>query len=337
MSNEGISIIVCTFNGKNRLPQTLAAINQLYEGIDRELILVDNASTDGTSEWVRNYLTELCPDLSWKIIYEPVPGLSHARIAGISASSFEYVLFCDDDNQLFKDYLDLGYRILKANPEIGVLGGFGIPVFEIDKPEWFDRYSQSYAVGPQSEKSGIIEKAVGYVYGAGTFFRKEPMLEILQSGYQLALTGRKKEKLISGDDLEWSWLMRLKGYDIAYEKSLQFYHLLSKERLNENYYIKLKSGTASGSGILFGYTSYLKNPKMNSIQYTLAYANELFKSFLVFTKHAFLRPFVKKSWEKELGFRILESRKNSFLENGKRSIRLYKELMRFFPGYSRFN
>lgn len=337
MSKTGVSIIVCTFNGKNRLPQTLAAINQMDTGIDRELILVDNASTDGTSECARNYLTELCPDLSWKIIYEPVPGLSHARIAGLSAASFEYVLFCDDDNQLFKDYVDLGYKILKDNPRIGVLGGLGIPVFEIDKPEWFERYSHSYAVGPQADKSGIIGKADAYVYGAGTFFRKEPILEILQSGYQLALNGRTKAKLISGDDLEWCWLMRLKGYEVAYEKSLQFYHLLSKERLNENYYIKLKSGTASGSGILFGYTSFLENPKLNSFQFALAYAKELGKSFLVYSKHAFLRPFVKKSWEKELGFRILESRKNSFFENGKKSILLYKELMRFFPDYGRFN
>jgi glycosyltransferase involved in cell wall biosynthesis len=334
MSKTGISIIVCTFNGKNRLPQTLEAINKLNLGKDRELILVDNASTDGTTDWAENYLKESCPNLSWKIILEPVAGLSHARIAGLSAASFEYVLFCDDDNQLFKNYLDLGYRILEENPGIGVLGGFGIPVFELDKPEWFDQYSHSYAVGPQSEKSGVIEKSDAYVYGAGTFFRKGPMLELLQSGYQLVLTGRTKTKLISGDDLEWCWLMRLKGYEIAHEKNLQFNHLLSKERLNEEYYIKLKAGTASGSGLLFGYTSFLKNPSLNTFQFAMAYAKELGKSFLVYTKHAFLRPLAKQGWEEELGFRILEARKNSFLEYGSRSIRLYKDLRRFFPDYS---
>ncbi len=333
MVNKGVSIIVCTFNGKKRLPQTLTSISQLNPGIARELILVDNASNDETATFASHFLKANCPDLSWKIINESVPGLSHARIAGLSAASFEYVLFCDDDNLLFPDYLEMGFQVLEQNPKIGVLGGFGIPVFEQAKPDWFDRYSPSYAVGGQSDQSGIIKSPLAYVYGAGSFFRKEPMLEILQAGFHLGLTGRTKKKLISGDDLEWCWLMRLKGYEIAYERSLQFQHVLSKERLTEEYYIKLKKGTASGSGMLFAYSSFLNNPKLSVFQFGLKFIGESGKSFLVYLKHSILRPFVKKDWEKELGFRILEARKNSFFENGKRSISLYKQLMRFFPDY----
>ncbi len=333
MVKKGVSIIICTFNGEKCLPETLDSIFQLNPGVERELILVDNASNDYTAEFAANYLKTNCLDLNWKIIPESVPGLSHARIAGLSAASFEYVLFCDDDNVLFPDYLEMGFHVLEQNPKIGVLGGFGIPVFEQAKPVWFDRYSHSYAVGAQSDQSGIMKSPFAYVYGAGSFFRKEPMLEILQAGFQLGLTGRTKKKLISGDDLEWCWLMRLKGYEIAYERSLHFQHVLPKERLNEEYYIKLKQGTASGSGVLFAYNSFLENPDLSVFQFGLKYIRESGKSFLVYLKHSILRPFGKKDWEKELGFRILEARKNSFLENGKRSINLYKQLMRFFPDY----
>jgi glycosyltransferase involved in cell wall biosynthesis len=54
---EGISIVICTYNGVKRLQPTLEAIFKLtiQQDLSWELIIVDNASTDNTSS--------LCIDL----------------------------------------------------------------------------------------------------------------------------------------------------------------------------------------------------------------------------------------------------------------------------------
>jgi glycosyltransferase involved in cell wall biosynthesis len=46
---NGISIIICTYNGKQKLEETLLAILKLEATFSWELLIVDNASTDDTA------------------------------------------------------------------------------------------------------------------------------------------------------------------------------------------------------------------------------------------------------------------------------------------------
>ena len=52
----GISIVICTHNGKNRLELVLEHISRLHipDNILWEVVVVDNASTDNTSNWINN-------------------------------------------------------------------------------------------------------------------------------------------------------------------------------------------------------------------------------------------------------------------------------------------
>ena len=46
------SVVVVTWNGRERLSESLPAIVG-QQGVRHEVILVDNGSTDGTAAWVR--------------------------------------------------------------------------------------------------------------------------------------------------------------------------------------------------------------------------------------------------------------------------------------------
>ncbi|NCY03739.1 MAG: glycosyltransferase, partial [Planctomycetia bacterium] len=52
-----LSIVVPVYNERHLAPQALARIEAapLPQGVDRELVLVDDCSTDGTREWLRDY------------------------------------------------------------------------------------------------------------------------------------------------------------------------------------------------------------------------------------------------------------------------------------------
>ncbi len=326
---KGVSLIICTYNGLERLFATLEAVWRVDKSVLKELILVDNASTDGTGEWVRNYFENKKSDFSAKYILESKPGLLNARIAGIQSASFEILLFCDDDNWLFPDYLTLGFGIMDSNSKIGVLGGYGIPKLEEPQPEWLPRYQKSFALGPQFTSSGKLPDIPSHVFGAASFFRKQPLLDLIESDYRFYLTGRTGSQAISGDDLELCWLMQLMGYEIHYEEKLKFFHALPKSRVNTNYLIKMKSGTAAGSALLFGYRYYLKFPDASSWAFSQAYFIERAKAVLVYFKNRLTHVGKVKSWESDLALAILDARQKSFSANATSAKYLFLQLQSF--------
>jgi glycosyltransferase involved in cell wall biosynthesis len=120
---HGISVIICCYNSEHRLPQTINhLIAQSVDGFSVEIILVDNASTDNTSI-VAFDLLKSQSKISYKIVEEPIPGLSNARKKGIDSSSYNILLFCDDDNWLNPSYLATTYNLLNKYKDIMVLGG----------------------------------------------------------------------------------------------------------------------------------------------------------------------------------------------------------------------
>lgn len=323
---EGVSIILCTFNGKDRLSSTLESIQNLDPEVPKELILVDNASTDGTGKWLNEYVETAKLGFQARYVLEPKPGLIHARVAGIKSADFDLLLFCDDDNALAPDYLSVGVRLFKSNTQMGVLGGYGIPVLEGPEPDWLSRYQKSFALGPQAERSGKIPEIPAHVYGAAAFFRKKPLLEVIDSGYSFYLTGRTQTQAISGDDLELCWLMQLMGYEIHYEESLKFLHAMPRYRMTTDYLIKMKSGTAAGSSLLFAYRYFIRHPNSTPFNFTLAYFVQYLKAGLLFQKNRRTQSWQPKSWERDLALAILSSRWISFRENFSLARALFSQL-----------
>jgi len=97
-----LSVIVPAFNEKKLLGTTLACIREAASGLDSELIVCDNNSTDRTAEIARQ--------AGAKVVFEPVNQISRARNAGAAAASGDWLLFVDADSfpdrALFADLAD---------------------------------------------------------------------------------------------------------------------------------------------------------------------------------------------------------------------------------------
>ena len=100
----GISVVICSYNGESRIADTFCHLYQqtITGHIDWEVILVDNASTDGLVQVARQSWNGAMP---LRILSEPMPGVEHARQTGILAARYSYIIFVDDDNHLAADYL----------------------------------------------------------------------------------------------------------------------------------------------------------------------------------------------------------------------------------------
>jgi glycosyltransferase involved in cell wall biosynthesis len=84
MSRPGVSLVVCTHEGATRLPAVLAhlAAQRVVAALPWEVVVVDNASTDGTAAVARAMWPTTAP-APLRVIAEPRPGVGHARLRGL--------------------------------------------------------------------------------------------------------------------------------------------------------------------------------------------------------------------------------------------------------------
>jgi glycosyltransferase involved in cell wall biosynthesis len=235
---EGITILICTYNGKDNLPKTLEGLASLV--INQiplvKLILVDNASTDGTSEYMNQKWNELGNPFELEIVHESNPGKINAQTTGLKHVRTQYALICDDDNELFSDYLKNGYQLLRANSKIGALGGRGIVKSEVEIPEWFKSMAYMYACAPQAQKTGDVRPERNVIYGAGMFINMAAYNKVMEAGFKVLLPSRIGKSVVTGaEDGELCWWLRFSGYEIWYAENLQFNHHLRPSRLTEEY------------------------------------------------------------------------------------------------------
>lgn len=236
---DGVSIIVCCYNSALRLPKTLECLAE-QRGVDDlplEIIVIDNASTDSTTEVAFDVWRRLgSADVKLRVVPEPTAGLSYARARGIKESQYEYVLFCDDDNLLSPDFVRVVFETMNATPAIGALGGCG--TLDIT-PKWLAGIEEYYAIGSQGV-TGDVTETRGCLYGAGLTIRKS-VFETLTNRYHFdsLLTDRRGESLISGGDIELTFAIRLAGFRLYYDERLVFQHAIDSARLTKSYFIRL--------------------------------------------------------------------------------------------------
>ncbi|GAA0880881.1 hypothetical protein GCM10009119_38510 [Algoriphagus jejuensis] len=315
MSSVGVSIVICTYNGVVRLEETLSHLLKLDSQFPWELVLVDNASTDGTAQWVSTWLKSQAIKVSFQIVVENRPGLNNARVAGFQRCSFDYILFCDDDNWLFPDFVELGATILSNNSRIGVLGSLGHPVFEDGEPEWFSQFSHSYAVGSLGKNSGKQDFG-SYHYGAACFFRRAALKELLTRGFRSLLADRTGKSLSSGGDVELGLAVQLLGYELHYDERLKFDHFIETHRLNWDYYLRLKRGISKSFPLLESY-------KCHEFQEVTAFRSHLVSLFFISIKglvKSFVWRLCLSSKSNEVAFATTQTKCVSFLRNYRKTL-----------------
>lgn len=274
MTKAGVTVLICTYNGADRLRVTLQhlAAQVLPDFLSCEVILVDNASTDQSAALAQREWSTLHSDFAFKVVHEPRPGLTNARERGFREAAYEYIILCDDDNWLSEHYVRHAFAIMDANPRIGILGGLGVFAFETAPPSWFGAFNL-YAGGAQAAQSGVV--ADHLVYGAGAVLRRSAHEKLLEHGFEPLLTDRLGYQLSSGGDHELCYALALAGFQVWYDERLLFHHFITSGRLTVEYcetYIK-ESGRCFA--VLEPYKILLKTGKNSLISFRL----ELLKSF----------------------------------------------------------
>lgn len=235
----GISVVICSYNGESRIINTLRHIQQqkFTDNINWEVILVDNASTDDLVQVARQSWNH---DIPLHILSEPRPGVVYARQTGIRAARYSYVIFVDDDNHLATDYLQTAFELMQAHPQAGAIGGLNDAVFEAAPPAWYATYQANFAVGPQAPADGEVTHKNRVLWGAGLVLRKSAWEQLDAAGFKPLLQSRTGKQLLSGEDSELCYMLRLFGWKLYYFSNLRLGHVMPEERLRWSYLCRLK-------------------------------------------------------------------------------------------------
>ena len=122
-----VSAVLLTHNRKKLVLGAIASVQkQTYRNM--EMIVVDDASEDGTKE----LLEKKAAEEHFTYIYIPKAesrGGNHARNVGITHSKGEYIAFLDDDDEWLPEKTEKHVRFLQAHPECGVVACFNIVEF----------------------------------------------------------------------------------------------------------------------------------------------------------------------------------------------------------------
>lgn len=119
------SVIVPFRNAARHLPRLLGALaGQRYP--EREFILVDNNSTDGSADIVRAFM-EKHPDLPLTLLDEEKHGATAARNRGAAAARGEWLAFTDADCVPDPAWLSDLAAAISAEPGLGAFAGCVMP------------------------------------------------------------------------------------------------------------------------------------------------------------------------------------------------------------------
>jgi len=104
-----ISVIIPSYNRRHTLERALQSVFDQTSPVD-EVILVDDGSTDGSSEMVRQLFAQV------NVITQPNLGVSAARNRGIAAARFEWIALLDSDDSWLPQKIDQIRRAQKLQP-----------------------------------------------------------------------------------------------------------------------------------------------------------------------------------------------------------------------------
>ena len=205
-----VSIIIPTHNRKEKLMKLLNSIlSSKYPQKKLEVIVVDDASTDGTYEEIKRRFPAV------KVIRNPKElFLANSRNIGIRNASGKYLFLIDDDGLVTKTTLQRMVNFMEKHPEIG--GANPIILLYSTKKVWtigvkVNMFTTIVSTNKSIPKGNYVE----FLSGHCMIFRKE-VLDVIGGFNPLFPLER--------EDLDISIRIKRRGYRLGICKNAIVYH-----------------------------------------------------------------------------------------------------------------
>jgi len=188
-----IAIVVASRNRAAELARTLPRHLSLPER--PRVVLVDDASTDGTAEMVRRRFPSV------EVIPLATSRGAVARNVGLTAVSEPYVAFCDDDAWFEPGALQGAVALLEAHPRLALVN----PRILVGREQRLDGVCEEMAQSPLPAAPGQPGHPLLGFIACAVVVRRAALLEV--GGFCERLRVGGEEKLVSWDLMAAGWQM----------------------------------------------------------------------------------------------------------------------------------
>jgi hypothetical protein len=234
-----LSIIIVNYNVKAFLQNCLLSIKKATEKIDSEIIVVDNASDDGSIELIKKNFEDVI------LIESPVNlGFSKANNLGLKISQGNYICLINPDTIVEENTFEVMINFMENHPDVGLAGckilnpdgtfqlacrrSFPTPWVAFTKiiglsklfpkSKLFAKYNLTYLDENQSYE-------VDAVSGSFMFLRRDVYEKI---------GGLDETFFMYGEDLDYCYRVKQAGYKVYYVHSTQIIHFKGESTKRSN-------------------------------------------------------------------------------------------------------
>jgi len=266
---SSLSVIICTHNPKlSVLDRAVAALRAQDIAVSEyEFLIIDNGSEHPLTDTL----------VAWhprgKIIREDTLGLTHARLRGIRESTGQLIVFIDDDNVLAPDYLTIAAEIAAEHEKIGAFSGSIKAEFEVTPPPSILPYVEYLACSEiDRDHWGNSDSKWATPSGAGLCVRRpvaEQYARMIANDPLRKALGRSGKKLTSGEDHDLALTATDMAMGVGRFHRLRLTHLIARQRLTEDYIIRLYAGIGECTKVLEAARPHFKRQrsKMESVRF----------------------------------------------------------------------
>lgn len=198
------SVIIPTYNRKSLISYTLDSLAAVHHpGVQLEVILVDDGSTDGLPEFVREKYPQV------QVLRNKGKGAGAGRNTGLQAATGKYIMYLDSDDIVGEGYFTEKIAYLEKHPAVSAVYGA------------YDRFTSDAefsegAITFQHKYPGVTEAGNAHThmvhYAGGNFL--PPHTIIWRRDFLLSIKGHD-ETLRINQDVELVFRALLNGLELV--------------------------------------------------------------------------------------------------------------------------
>jgi GT2 family glycosyltransferase len=245
VSKADVSIVIVTWNGKKYALECLDSLRALNTKLALEIIVVDNASSDGTPDVIEQQYPEV------KLFRNSDNlGFAKANNSGIAASCGDYVALVNSDVVVPPGCLEKMVDYMKTRPEVGLLGPKMLsPTGEIGQSvnriptvwNYFCFALGLHSLVPRSKLFG------GYLMADYAYDKTEDV-EVLTGWFWMVprraleqVGGLDERFFMYGEDLDWSHRFIKSGWRVVFfaEAEALHYGAASSGQAPTRFYVEM--------------------------------------------------------------------------------------------------
>ncbi|HEY7499700.1 MAG TPA: glycosyltransferase family 2 protein [Vicinamibacterales bacterium] len=234
-----LDVILPTFNREALLARTLDSLHaaRVPQQLEVRVLVVDNASTDGTRALVKNESGRFGTRLQY--LFVPAQGKPHALNAGIAATDGDLIGLIDDDEEIDGGWFECVQNAFVddagSRDRLDFIGGKVLPRWDAPAPSWMgDGYRGVIGwVDPGASRRIMDASYPGILMGGNAVIRRSALE---QAGPYSTALNRTGARLLGCEDEDMYHRLLARGARGQYRPDLIVHHHVPADRLTKKYF-----------------------------------------------------------------------------------------------------